>query len=108
MTDLPGIVITGASGRMGRMLAQTILASDKAKLVGALERPGHDWIGRDLGEAMGGAANGVIVTDDPLEAFARAKAVISCSANGMKAGVKLTTSTARPSTYSQSFTCPSQ
>jgi 4-hydroxy-tetrahydrodipicolinate reductase len=80
MTDLPGIVITGASGRMGRMLAQTILASDKAKLVGALERPGHDWIGRDLGEVTGGAANGVIVTDDPLEAFARAKAVIDFTA----------------------------
>ncbi|MEP5762908.1 MAG: 4-hydroxy-tetrahydrodipicolinate reductase, partial [Litoreibacter sp.] len=50
--------------------------SDKLRLVGAVERPGHDWIGRDLGEAMGGPALGVIVEDDPLEAFARAQAVI--------------------------------
>jgi 4-hydroxy-tetrahydrodipicolinate reductase len=77
MSDLPGIVVTGASGRMGQMLIRTILASDKARLVGCVERPGTDWIGRDAG---GGAAIGVVVTDDPLEAFARAQAVIDFTA----------------------------
>ena len=76
MTDLPGIVVTGASGRMGQMLIRTILASDKARLVGCVERPGTAWIGRDVGEAMGAAPLGVVVTDDPLEAFAKAQAVI--------------------------------
>lgn len=76
MTDLPGIVITGASGRMGQMLVRTVLASDKARLVGCVERAGNAWLGRDIGEAMGGAAVGVSVTDDPLEAFAKAQAVI--------------------------------
>lgn len=76
MTDLPGIVITGASGRMGQMLATTVLASQRARLVGAVERAGHPWIGQDLGIAAGGVPNGVIVTDDPLEAFAGAQAVI--------------------------------
>ena len=80
MADLPGIVITGASGRMGQMLIQTVTASEKARLVGCIERPGHAWIGRDVGEAMGGAALGVIVTDDPLAAFARAQAVIDFTA----------------------------
>ncbi|MDR5652595.1 4-hydroxy-tetrahydrodipicolinate reductase [Ruixingdingia sedimenti] len=80
MTDLPGIVITGASGRMGRMLIQTVLASGKARLAGCVERPGHAWIGRDVGEAMGGAPAGVSVTDDPLAAFARAQAVIDFTA----------------------------
>jgi len=80
MSDLPGIVITGVSGRMGQMLVQTVLASDKARLVGALERPGHDWIERDLGAAMGGAENGIIVGDDPVEAFAKAQAVIDFTA----------------------------
>ncbi len=78
--DLPGIVVTGASGRMGQMLVKLISGSDKARLVGAVERSGTPWIGRDLGEAMGGAANGVIVTDDPLEAFASAQAVIDFTA----------------------------
>ena len=76
MSDLPGIVVTGVSGRMGQMLIRTILASDKARLAGCVERPGTAWIGHDVGEAMGGAPLGVVVTDDPLEAFARAQAVI--------------------------------
>ncbi|GGH27425.1 dihydrodipicolinate reductase [Cribrihabitans marinus] len=80
MTQRPGIVVTGASGRMGQMLIRTITASDKARLVGAVERAGHDWIGADLGEAMGGAALGIKVTDDPLEAFAPAQAVIDFTA----------------------------
>ncbi|MDF1856681.1 4-hydroxy-tetrahydrodipicolinate reductase [Pseudooceanicola sp.] len=76
MTELPNFVVTGASGRMGQMLIETITASDKARLSAAIERPGHDWIGRDLGDCMGGAARGIIVTDDPLEAFASAQAVL--------------------------------
>ncbi|CUH63299.1 4-hydroxy-tetrahydrodipicolinate reductase [Thalassovita gelatinovora] len=76
MTNLPGIVITGASGRMGQMLIKTVQDSDKARLVGVVERPGHDWIGRDVGTCMGGAAVGVAVSDDPLELFAHAQAVI--------------------------------
>lgn len=80
MSELPGIVVTGASGRMGQMLCQTIAASDRARLVGAVEREGHDWVGRDIGSAMGGADMGVIVTDDALEAFSKAQAVIDFTA----------------------------
>ncbi|MGB0967545.1 MAG: 4-hydroxy-tetrahydrodipicolinate reductase, partial [Halocynthiibacter sp.] len=36
MTDLPGVVITGASGRMGQMLIKTITGGDKLRLVAAL------------------------------------------------------------------------
>jgi 4-hydroxy-tetrahydrodipicolinate reductase len=80
MTNLPGIVITGASGRMGQMLIKTVLDSDKAKLVGVGERTGHDWVGRDVGACMGGADVGVSVTDDALAAFAQAQAVIDFTA----------------------------
>ncbi|MYM55147.1 4-hydroxy-tetrahydrodipicolinate reductase [Thalassovita mangrovi] len=80
MTNLPGIVITGASGRMGQMLIKTVQESDKARLVGVLERPGHDWIGKDIGECMGGAPMGVAVSDDALELFAHAQAVIDFTA----------------------------
>ena len=78
--ELPGIVVTGASGRMGQMLVRIIAESGKARLVGAVERPGHGWIGQDVGTAAGVAAVGVTVTDDPLEAFARAQAVIDFTA----------------------------
>ena len=80
MSDLPGIVVTGASGRMGQMLIRTITESDAAKLVGVIERPGHDWVGRDVGEAMGGAALGVVVTDDAAAALSGAQAVIDFTA----------------------------
>lgn len=80
MTDLPGIVITGASGRMGQALVSAIAARDDMKLVGALEREGHDWIGTDIGIAMGGRAVDVVVSDDPIEAFAKAQAVIDFTA----------------------------
>lgn len=80
MTHNPGIVVTGASGRMGRMLVETITASDRVHLVGAVERAGHDWVGQDVGIAMGGAALGVTVTDQPLDAFAKAQAVIDFTA----------------------------
>jgi 4-hydroxy-tetrahydrodipicolinate reductase len=76
----PGIVITGASGRMGQMLVRAVGASDHAMLAGCVERAGHAWIGRDVGECMGGAPVGVLVTDDPLEAFSRAQAVIDFTA----------------------------
>jgi 4-hydroxy-tetrahydrodipicolinate reductase len=80
MHNLPGIVVTGASGRMGQMLIRTITASDKARLVACVERAGHAWVGRDVGECLGGAALGVTVTDDPLEAFSKAQGVIDFSA----------------------------
>lgn len=80
MEELPGIVITGASGRMGQMLMKTVMDSDKARLVGAVERAGHDWVGQDVGTAMGGAALGVVVTDNALAAFETADAVIDFTA----------------------------
>jgi 4-hydroxy-tetrahydrodipicolinate reductase len=86
MAEQPGIVVTGASGRMGQMLIATIAASDKARLVGAVEREGHPWIGRDLGEAMGGAALGVTVDADPLPSFARAQAVLDFTSPEATAG----------------------
>ena len=79
MSATPGIVITGASGRMGQSLIAAILASDKCHLVGALERPGHTLIGRDAG-------NGVQITDDPLEVFAKAQAVIDFTAPAATVG----------------------
>lgn len=73
---MTGIVITGASGRMGQMLIETVRASDKAKLVGVTEREGHAWVGQDLGVAMGGNAIGVPVVSDAIEVVKDAQAII--------------------------------
>ena len=79
MTDksiLPGIVVTGASGRMGQMLVKAILANPAARLHACVERSGHGWIGQDIGICMGGPAVGVLVSDDALAAFAGAQGVV--------------------------------
>ena len=75
------IAVTGVSGRMGQMLVRAIAeraaaGQGDAVLAGATERSGHPWVGRDLGEAMGGAANGITVSDDPLPVFAEVRAVL--------------------------------
>jgi len=76
MTQTTGITITGVSGRMGRMLVREVMAHADLHLAGAVERAGHDWIGQDLGVAMGGAASGIAVTDDAAAGMAKAQAVI--------------------------------
>ncbi|HGG63626.1 MAG TPA: 4-hydroxy-tetrahydrodipicolinate reductase, partial [Rhodobacteraceae bacterium] len=76
MSKLPGVVVNGVSGRMGQMLVKLVSENKAMQLVGALERSGHDWIGQDVGVAMGGAEIGVKVSDDPLEVMAKAQAVI--------------------------------
>lgn len=65
---------------MGRMLIRAVLASEKCHLSGVLERQGHDWVGQDIGSAMGGQPVGVTVTDDAAAAFAQAQAVIDFTA----------------------------
>lgn len=76
MEPAVGVTVVGVSGRMGQILAKAVLADPACRLAGATERPGHAWIGRDLGTAMGGAPIGVMVADDPLEPFAASQAVL--------------------------------
>lgn len=82
MTDLPApktlhVVVTGCAGRMGRMLSRAVVEADGMMLSGATVRPGHDWVGRDLGTMLGeGHPYGLEVTDDPLPLFAGAQAVL--------------------------------
>ena len=73
------IVVNAASGRMGRMVSEIVSQSPDAELVGALERAGHPWIGQDLGLAMGRAALGVTVSDEPARVLQGADAVIDFS-----------------------------
>ncbi|MEL6522516.1 MAG: 4-hydroxy-tetrahydrodipicolinate reductase [Pseudomonadota bacterium] len=81
MADEPaGVVVTGVSGRMGRMLVQAVQEQDRLALVGAVEREGHPWIGTDLGETLGGAPVGVQVTDDVREPLTRAQVVLDFTA----------------------------
>lgn len=57
------VCIAGASGRMGRMLVEAVLASDDCSLAGALDIPGSPSLGQDAG-AFAGRATGAFITDD--------------------------------------------
>ena len=61
------IGIIGAAGRMGRMLAEAIAASDTpARLTAAIERPESTLLGADMGDLRGGEASGVLISSDLL------------------------------------------
>lgn len=71
-----GLVVVGASGRMGQTLIRTIQAIHGARLIGAIEREGSPFLGRDAGELAGVGNLGVEITHDPLPVFAKAQGVI--------------------------------
>ncbi|MCP5269571.1 MAG: 4-hydroxy-tetrahydrodipicolinate reductase [Zoogloeaceae bacterium] len=57
------IAVTGAHGRMGRMLIEAVLKDEAATLVAAFDRPGSPAIGRSAGELVGMPCD-VVVSDD--------------------------------------------
>ncbi len=74
-----GLVVVGAAGRMGRTLIQIIQATPGATLVGAVEHAGSPHVGKDAGELAGVGRSGVLISDDPLPAFAKADGVLDFS-----------------------------
>lgn len=70
------IVMAGASGRMGKTILRLALADKEIRVVGGLERPGCPELGRDIGELLGGARAGAVITDKAEALLAKADAVI--------------------------------
>ena len=59
------IGITGAAGRMGRMLAEVISEAERpCSLVVAIERAESSLLGADVGELLGDGTSGVAITSD--------------------------------------------
>ena len=74
------LVVTGAAGRMGRMLVKLIQETPGAKLAGALEREGSPMLGEDAGLVAQCGATGVAISDDPLKALLAADGIVDFSA----------------------------
>ena len=70
------IVIIGVSGRMGQMLLRAVEEDERVALTGAVEIPGHNWIGKDIGVLTSGKENGVVVSDKLISIIANADAVL--------------------------------
>ena len=74
------MIVTGVTGRMGRMLVETIDTTEGATIAGATERAGHHWIGHDLGDAFGGPERGIKLSDNLAAALDAADVVIDFTA----------------------------
>ena len=70
-----GVAVAGASGRMGRMLVEAVLAADDCKLAGALDVPGSPAVGVDA-SAFLGQASGVAIASDLATGLAQAQFLI--------------------------------
>lgn len=72
--------VVGCAGRMGRMLVRCIHETEGATLIGGTESPGSPDLGADLGDLAGVGALGLAVSEDPVELFAGADAVVDFTA----------------------------
>ena len=73
------LVVTGAAGRMGRMVIRTIVESEGVSLAGAVEREGTRAVGADAGILAGCDKLGVAVTADPLPLLLSADGIVDFS-----------------------------
>lgn len=70
------VVITGVSGRMGRALVEAVLNTDNVELVGATARETSSLIGADVGELVGSAKTGVLISSELSELLSENVTVI--------------------------------
>ncbi|MBY5696036.1 4-hydroxy-tetrahydrodipicolinate reductase [Rhizobium leguminosarum] len=70
------LVVVGAAGRMGQTLIRLIHSIEGVNLHAAVERAGSPFVGKDAGEIAGLGPTGVIIGDDPLNAFLDAEGVL--------------------------------
>ena len=73
------LIVSGAAGRMGRMVIRTIHESDGFKLTGALEHEDSPWLGQDPAVLAGCPAKGLQIVADPLPLLLEADAIIDFS-----------------------------
>lgn len=71
--------VVGVAGRMGRMLAEGVIASDDMVLGGATEIEGHSLIGTDVGFVIGSKPLQVALTSDLNQAFGECSIIIDFS-----------------------------
>ncbi|MER9748878.1 4-hydroxy-tetrahydrodipicolinate reductase [Mesorhizobium sp. M0140] len=71
-----GLVVVGAAGRMGQTLIRAIHTIPGARVIGAVERAGSPYLGKDAGELAGIGIINVPIGDDPLPVFAKADGVL--------------------------------
>jgi 4-hydroxy-tetrahydrodipicolinate reductase len=70
------ITIAGAAGRMGQMLVRCAETVPAVRVVGAVERPDHPDLGKDVGEIAGIAKTGILLSGDLAESLRDADVLV--------------------------------
>lgn len=71
--------VAGAGGRMGKAVISALAETPGAELASAVESAGNSIIGSDASSIAGLEAAGVLVTDNPEQAFKEADVIIDFS-----------------------------
>lgn len=69
-------IVIGVGGKMGGRIVSAIGSAEDIELVGAVERPDHPLIGRDVGETLGLGTTGIRITADMAAAAAAGDVII--------------------------------
>jgi len=73
------VMVTGATGRMGRRVIDLVHADPDLELVGAVTHAAHPAVGRDAGEVAGVGPLGIVVEHDCARALPQAEVIIDFS-----------------------------
>src|SRR5271166_3419698 len=73
------IIVTGAAGRMGRMVVRAIHEAEGVKLAGALGREDSPWLGHDPGPLAGCPATRLAIVSEPLPSLLDVDAIVDFS-----------------------------
>jgi 4-hydroxy-tetrahydrodipicolinate reductase len=69
-------IVIGVAGRMGGRIVHLMEAAADLQLAGAVERPGHPAVGKDVGEVVGLPPQGITVADSLSQVLPQAEVVI--------------------------------
>lgn len=73
------IIICGAAGRMGKRIIACTADEDEIEVAGAVERPDHPDLGKDVGELIGMGKISVPLTDDLADVIDKGDVVVDFS-----------------------------
>jgi 4-hydroxy-tetrahydrodipicolinate reductase len=73
------VIVTGATGKMGRRVIDLVQADPELELVGAITHRTHAALGRDAGEVAGIGPIGVVLEHDCTRALPQADVIIDFS-----------------------------
>jgi len=76
------IGVVGGSGRMGQMVVAQVGETAGCVIAAGSEYPGHEFVGRDIGEVAGVEALGVIIGDDAATMIAGVDVVVDFTIPG--------------------------